>query len=180
MCPFQNLFIVVHTGNIVVDGVAASVYNTAMGGEARMHAFTGLGRALWRRAPALLRWAHSTRAAQPLSLAIGRFFSKVLLVLPPTSPLHHCSSAAPPIPCDNTRPTRLPLLGCMWAPALSSRSVPAKQSLHAVMTPDALIVQSVKRADCDPSLCIPQNLQPATPGNPALHWAAVRLSSLSA
>jgi hypothetical protein len=87
-------------GNIIVDGVAASVYNTAMGGEARMHAFTGMGRALWRRAPALLRWAHATRAAQPLSLAIGRFFAK--------------------------------------------------------------------------------NLQPAMPGNPALHWAAVRLSSFSA
>lgn len=65
-------------GNIVVDGVAASVYNTAMGGEGRMHAFTAAGRALWRRAPSLLRAAHSLHAAQPISLAIGRFFAKNL------------------------------------------------------------------------------------------------------
>lgn len=72
----------------MVDGVAASTYNTAMGGEARMHAFTSLGRGLWRRAPWLLRAVHAARLAQPLSLAIGRFFSKVrcagpLNLLPP-------------------------------------------------------------------------------------------------
>ena len=72
------------TGNIVVDGVAASIYNDAMAGgdagpagEARMHAFTALGRALWRSAPAVLRWAHDARAAQPISIAIGRFFARV-------------------------------------------------------------------------------------------------------
>lgn len=61
----------------MVDGVAASVYNTAMGGEGRMHAFTAAGRALWRGAPSLLRAAHRLRIAQPISLAVGRFFIKV-------------------------------------------------------------------------------------------------------
>jgi hypothetical protein len=64
-------------GNIVVDGVAASVYNTALGAEARMHAFMALGRGLWRRAPWLLRTAHHARLAQPLSLAIGRLVPAV-------------------------------------------------------------------------------------------------------
>lgn len=64
-------------GNIVVDGVAASVYNTAMGGEGRMHAFTAAGRALWRGFPSLLKAAHRMRIAEPISLAIGRFFIKV-------------------------------------------------------------------------------------------------------
>jgi hypothetical protein len=31
-------------GNIVVDGVAASTYNTMLGSEAAMHAFTAAGR----------------------------------------------------------------------------------------------------------------------------------------
>ncbi len=66
-------------GNIVVDSIAASVYNAALGGEGRMHAFTGAGRALWRRFPALLRAVHALRVAQPLSLAIGRFAAKVQL-----------------------------------------------------------------------------------------------------
>jgi hypothetical protein len=65
------------SGNIVVDGVAASVYNTAMGAEARMHAFMVLGRGLWRRAPWLLRAVHCARLAQPLSLAIGRLVATV-------------------------------------------------------------------------------------------------------
>jgi hypothetical protein len=61
----------------VVDGVAASVYNTALGGEAQMHAFMVLGRALWRRAPWLLHAVHHARLAQPLSLAIGRLVAAV-------------------------------------------------------------------------------------------------------
>lgn len=65
------------SGNIVVDGVAASVYNTALGGEAQMHAFMVLGRVLWRRAPWLLHAVHHARLAQPLSLAIGRLVAAV-------------------------------------------------------------------------------------------------------
>jgi hypothetical protein len=61
----------------VVDGVAASVYNTALGGEAQMHAFMVLGRVLWRRAPWLLHAVHHARLAQPLSLAIGRLVAAV-------------------------------------------------------------------------------------------------------
>ena len=61
----------------MVDGVAASVYNTALGGEAQMHAFMVLGRVLWRRAPWLLHAVHHARLAQPLSLAIGRLVAAV-------------------------------------------------------------------------------------------------------
>ena len=61
----------------MVDGVAASVYNTALGGEAQMHAFMVLGRVLWRRVPWLLHAVHHARLAQPLSLAIGRLVAAV-------------------------------------------------------------------------------------------------------
>lgn len=67
-------------GNIVVDGVVASVYNDAMGSEASMHSFVAAGRALWQVAPSLLKAAHSYRIAQPISLSIGRFFSQYLRV----------------------------------------------------------------------------------------------------
>lgn len=69
--------VMLFAGNIVVDGVAASVYNTAIGTEARMHTFMVLGRVLWRRAPWLLHAMHRARLAQPLSLAIGRAFAAV-------------------------------------------------------------------------------------------------------
>ena len=64
-------------GNIVIDGIAASSYSTMLGSEATMHAFTGVGRLLYRLAPGLLRYVHARRIAEPISFAIGNAMVQV-------------------------------------------------------------------------------------------------------
>jgi hypothetical protein len=59
-------------GTLVVDGVAASVYNDMLGSEARMHAFCAWGRALWRAAPWVPRALHRAGWAPALALGAGR------------------------------------------------------------------------------------------------------------
>ena len=64
-------------GNVVIDGIVASSYNTMLGSEANMHAVTAAGRLLYRIAPSLFRNVHAKRVAEPVSLAIGSVASKV-------------------------------------------------------------------------------------------------------
>lgn len=75
-------------GNLVVDGVAVSVYTIDVGGEGRMHTLTAPLRALWRTAPSVLKIAHRLRVVQSICLPVGRFFIKVIsLYLPPPAPI---------------------------------------------------------------------------------------------
>ena len=76
---FASLFVIIcgYPGNIVIDGVVASSYNTMLGSEANMHAVTAAGRILYRIAPSLFRYVHAKRLAEPVSLAIGSAASKV-------------------------------------------------------------------------------------------------------
>jgi hypothetical protein len=59
-------------GTIVVDGVAASVYNDMLGSNVRMHAFCVWGRALWRAAPSALKALHRAGWAPALAMGAGR------------------------------------------------------------------------------------------------------------
>jgi hypothetical protein len=59
-------------GTLVVDGVAASVYNDMLGSEALMHAFCAWGRALWHAAPWALGALHRVGWAPALAMAAGR------------------------------------------------------------------------------------------------------------
>jgi hypothetical protein len=48
------------SGTIVVDEIAASVYNHLMGSEARMHAFTVFIRWMYKASPELMQMIHSS------------------------------------------------------------------------------------------------------------------------
>lgn len=47
-------------GNIVVDGVAVSVYNDLMGSEERMHSFVSFIRYMYKTSPSLMKTVHSS------------------------------------------------------------------------------------------------------------------------
>lgn len=66
-------------GTIVVEGIAASVYGNYLGTEGAAKALAGVGRALWRVAPAVVKAIHSLRLAEPISLSVTYALQKNMI-----------------------------------------------------------------------------------------------------
>lgn len=65
-------------GSIIVEGVAASTYNTMLGSERTMHLATAWGRVLYKVAPSIPRALHNAGWASDIAMGYGHLARSVL------------------------------------------------------------------------------------------------------